>query len=277
MCNRHDNVARMRPLLSPIWILLALLNSGCVGLLFAAPPSSSFSSSEIDESSGIIQSRRYPNIFWTHNDSGDTARIFAIHADGKLVADVNVAGAENVDWEDIAAGEPGQIIICDIGNNGPARDDLAIYVIPEPNPDTDKSIAVIKKIKFRYKGSSRTDAEACFFTSGKIYILTKHRQPLTELYRLDPSKEDQVAEKVSEYPLMGMVTGADVSADGKTLAVLTYMGVYLFEKPKGNGHYLSGTPKTIDLFFGQAEGIAFKDTGLLITNEEGQILEVPIQ
>jgi hypothetical protein len=259
-----------------VFCFLALLQTGCAPLLFASPPSATFSSSDIDESSGIIKSRRYPNIFWTHNDSGDTARIFAIHEDGKLVAEVTVTGAENVDWEDIAMGEQGQIYLCDIGNNnGKARDDLAIYLIPEPNPNTDKSVEVIRKIQFRYNSPSRIDAEACFFASGKIYILTKHRRPLTELYRLDPLKEDQVAEKIAEYPLMGMVTGADVSADGKRLAVLTYMDVHLFEKPKENDNYLAGVHKTIALFFGQAEGIAFNDATLIITNEEGQLINVP--
>ncbi|MBI3358404.1 MAG: hypothetical protein HY201_05210 [Nitrospirae bacterium] len=260
--------------LSIVNFFLVLFNIGCAPLLFASPPSFVFSSSEIDESSGIIKSRHYPNIFWTHNDSGDTARIFAVHEDGKLVAEVEVAGAENLDWEDIAAGDQGQIYICDIGGNTRVRNDFAIYLIPEPNPDSDKSVKVIKKIKFRYEGGSHFDAEACFFASGHIYILTK-RLTMTKLYRLDPSKEDQVAEKISEYPVSGMVTGADVTPDGKTLAVLTYLGIHIFEKPKENDNYLAGVHKTIDLFFGQAEGIAFDDSVLLITNEEGQLLKVP--
>jgi len=268
----------MRPILTFIFGLFALLNVGCAPLLFASPPSSVFSSSEINESSGIIKSGRYPNIFWTHNDSGDTARIFAIHEDGTLIAQVSVTGADNIDWEDIAVGNVGQIFICDIGNNngGKNRDDLAIYLIPEPNYNTHASVKVARKIKFRYESGSQPDAEACFFASGKLYILTKHRRSLTALYRLDPAKEDQVAEKVSEYAMSGMATGADVSADGKTLAVLTYLGIHLFEKPKGNDNYLAGAHKMIDLFFGQAEGIAFlNDSLLLITNEEGQLLKVP--
>ena len=265
----------MRPILPFIFSFLALFSIGCAPFLFASPPSFVFSSSEIDESSGIIKSRHYPNIFWTHNDSGDTARIFAVHENGKLVAEVEVEGAENVDWEDIAVGELGQIYICDIGNNGKDRDDLAIYLIPEPNPTTDKRVEVIQKIKFRYGSPSQSDAEACFFASGKIYILTKHkRKSLTELYRLDPTQQDQVAEKVSEYPMSGMVTGADVSVNGKTLAVLTYLGVHIFEKPKENDNYLAGVHKTIDVFFGQAEGIAFNGSELLVTNEEGQLLKV---
>ncbi len=268
----------MRPILSFILVFLALLQTGCVSLLFAAPPSNTFDSSEINESSGIIKSRHYKGIFWTHNDSGDTARIFAIREDGSLVAEVKIKGAENVDWEDIAAGDQGQLYICDTGNNnGKGRNDLTIYLIPEPNPDTDKSVTVIRKIKFHYKSTSQIDAEACFFASGHLYLLTKHRRALTELYRLDPSKEEQLAEKVSEYKMPGMVTGADVSADGKTLAVLTYLGVHIFDKPKGNDNYLAGVHKPVDVFFGQAEGIAFNDAVLIITNEEGQLLTVPYQ
>lgn len=280
----------MRPILYLIFASFAFLNIGCAALLFASPPSSVFSSSEINESSGIIKSRLYPDLFWTHNDSGDTPRIFAIHGDGQLVAEVNVKGAENLDWEDIAAGEPGQIYICDIGNNGRARDDLVIYQIPEPNPKTDNSVTVTRVIRFRYESRSQDknqpyfDAEACFFASGKIYILTKHRLR-TELYRLDISQdsavgtptanEEHVAERVSGLAIPGMVTGADLSPDGKRLAVLTYLGIHLFEKPKGGDDYLGGIHTTIDLFFGQSEGITFDGAAVLITNEEGQLLKMP--
>ena len=32
----------------------------------------------INESSGLIKSRRWPNILWTHNDSGDEARLYSL-------------------------------------------------------------------------------------------------------------------------------------------------------------------------------------------------------
>ncbi len=32
----------------------------------------------IDELSGIVKSRTYPDVYWVHNDSGDEARIFAV-------------------------------------------------------------------------------------------------------------------------------------------------------------------------------------------------------
>ena len=58
-----------------------------------APPTAIFDSRDIDESSGIVMSRQYPGIFWTHNDSGDLARLFAVRANGQLVAQVRVKGA----------------------------------------------------------------------------------------------------------------------------------------------------------------------------------------
>src|SRR4051812_10257733 len=47
-------------------------------------------SAEIDESSGLTASRCNPNIFWTHNDSGDKAFIFAINPKGEKLATFRV-------------------------------------------------------------------------------------------------------------------------------------------------------------------------------------------
>src|SRR5215468_8138892 len=55
----------------------------------------------ISESSGLVASRKHPGVYWTHNDSGNPAVIFAITHEGKFVAEFPVA-AKNNDWEDIA-------------------------------------------------------------------------------------------------------------------------------------------------------------------------------
>ncbi|RYG42513.1 hypothetical protein EON79_18735, partial [bacterium] len=54
-------------------------------LLLQSPPIARIALPVIDEGSGIVASRRYPGVFWTHNDSGDAARFFAIKADGTAV------------------------------------------------------------------------------------------------------------------------------------------------------------------------------------------------
>lgn len=43
-------------------------------------------SDAISESSGLVASRTHDGVFWTHNDSGDAPRIFAIDRSGALLA-----------------------------------------------------------------------------------------------------------------------------------------------------------------------------------------------
>ena len=57
---------------------------------------------EITESSGIVASRCQADVFWTHNDSGDGAFVFAFDAAGAHLGVWQVKGAKNRDWEDLA-------------------------------------------------------------------------------------------------------------------------------------------------------------------------------
>ncbi|MGH7273003.1 MAG: hypothetical protein ACREIQ_00900 [Nitrospiria bacterium] len=251
-----------------------------------AAPTAIFDSRDIDESSGIVMSRQYRGIFWTHNDSGDLPRLFAVRANGQFVAQVGVKGAENIDWEDIANDDQGHLYICDIGNNMNRRSELTIYVIDEPNPFTQTSARLIQRVDYRYPDQSRFpdlekfnfDAEACFWGNGSLYILTKHRSdPHTKLYRLNlfSRESPQTLTLIAEYDIGGMVTGADLSPDSRRLAVLTYKKIHLFDKPNDHDNYLAGRHKEINIKFGQAEGICFDGQTLVITNEEGQLLRIP--
>ena len=61
---------------------------------------------QINEASGLAASRLHPGVLYTHNDSGDRARIFAVDSEsGETLAEYDVArpGA-NHDWEDMAVG-----------------------------------------------------------------------------------------------------------------------------------------------------------------------------
>ena len=56
----------------------------------------------IVEASGLAVSRRHPGVLWTHNDSGDPARLFAVGADGRTRAVLTLAGpctAGRDSWE----------------------------------------------------------------------------------------------------------------------------------------------------------------------------------
>ena len=51
----------------------------------APPAAARVISAPINEMSGMVKSRKAPDRYWVHNDSGDTARIFAITSEGRSI------------------------------------------------------------------------------------------------------------------------------------------------------------------------------------------------
>lgn len=242
---------------------------------FFETPDARFEEPAINESSGLVKSRRLDGVFWTHNDSGDRPRLFAVTRDGRSIGAVEVLNARNVDWEDIAIDDVGFLYLCDIGNNRNRRTDLAVYRVPEVDPKRIRTVNVAARFPFRYPGFRSPDAEACFFADGAIYILTKERgADETFLYRLDLSRpeREQTVTFAGKTEIDGLVTAADLAPDGSRLAVLTYNSIHLFEKPKDGDRYLAGKRRSIFFFFGQAEAIAWDGDELIVTNEAGEIL-----
>ncbi len=80
-----------------------------------------------------MPSRRYPGVFWVHNDSGNPAALFAVRADGRVLRRYQVA-APNLDWEDLAADDAGHLVVGDIGNNGERLPLRALLLFDEPDP-----------------------------------------------------------------------------------------------------------------------------------------------
>lgn len=221
----------------------------------------------IRESSGLVRSRQYDDVFWTHNDSGDSARIFAIDREGALIAQFRIAHVRNRDWEDIAVDDSGRIYIADIGNNLNARRDLVIHVVREPDPHAgNATLPIERSIRFRYPDQDRYpgfgpwnfDAEALLWMDGGLHVMTKHRSDRRSiLYRiaLPADDEEGVAIPIARFDLrgnqkgrvelfdgeafekswggmidpVGNVTAADLHEDGRRLAVLTYGALRLYD------------------------------------------------
>jgi len=272
----------------------------------------------IDEMSGIVKSRRYADTYWVHNDSGDVARIFAINAKGEVLMPpyekrfwanepvagkkpwqgIRIEGASNIDWEDIAI-DGDTLYLSDMGNNGNARRDLGVYDVTEPNPLATGATRALKFLPIRYPDQKEFpgkdwhfDCEAIFVRAHKLYFITKHRlhgnfvmpEDSAKLYRLDSSFTDRpnVLKKVDEQTgLGGWVTAADLSPDGKTLAVLTNAlkaGIWLYDISKTKENWLHAPSRHIPLSgVRQAEGICFVDgKTVLITNEQRDIFRIQL-
>lgn len=256
-----------------LFLLTSLPLAAQSGERLAPAPSAHVTAAPLTEMSGIVKSRRRDDLYWVHNDSGDSARIFAITAEGASVlptyskfsyyGDVPEEGkeqwqgfevlyADHVDWEDIAIDE-NYLYIADIGNNANARRDLTIYMVSEIDPTASTRTAVIKKLHVVYPEQTEYppdqlyyDSESLFVSGGTLYLITKHRvsaglfrqnwEAGANLYRLDTAFDDRpnVLTRVDNHPAMTAATGADLAPDGQTLAVLTPTDIYLFRQPEGD-------------------------------------------
>jgi len=252
---------------------------------------------QVAESSGLAMSRSQPGLWWTHNDSGHSNHIYPMSATGAVLGrPVKVEGAVNVDWEDIAADDQGQLWISDLGNNANRRRDLKVYIIDEPQAagegkDFPESVAVKRILRVRYPDQDafppaalNFDSEGIFVRDGILYVLTKHRSDAhTRLYRLvdDGGEGEQVLEYLQSFENSGMVTGAALHPDGKRLAVLTYTGLWVFETDGVTEAFLGGAVRYLPATFrawGQVEGIDWMEDGaLLISNEQRDLYRLPLE
>ncbi len=246
-----------------------------------------------DEVSGIIKSEKYKDTFWIHGDSGTKDHIYAINSKGEIKSkDKNykgakVKGAKNKDWEDIALGENGTLILADFGNNCHCRDDLKILIIEEPEPDDDEA-EVIEEYKVRYPNrdgvlslfvEDNHNAEAVFMKGGIIYIITKNESGgESKLFRLDfpTSNEVNILTEIETFKFKGQVTGADISEDESKLAVLTYNSIWLFELNNTNEFFDGKTYWQPIRGVEQVESITFSDENLIIAEENGDLYKVSI-
>lgn len=207
----------------------------------------------IDESSGLAASRRNPDLFWTHNDSGDDPVIFAFDRRGRRRGVWRVEGAKSRDWEDIAVGpgpERGRpyIFIGDIGDNGSRRKEIIVYRIPEPaieagdaqsSRSNPRLTEAADAIRMQYPDGTH-DAETLMVhpSTGDIYIATKVVASSTGIYKLSaPAAGSSVNTLafVGEVSIPGsfgaLLTGGDISPDGRRAVLCDYFGAYELQLP----------------------------------------------
>jgi hypothetical protein len=241
----------------------------------------------IPESSGVIDSRKHPGVFWTHNDSGNAPLIFAITRQGNLLGQYTL-NAHNTDWEAITADDEGHLYIGDTGNNEHRRDRILVYRIDEPDPTAGAgggaaaepqtgAVHVNAMWRLDYPGTP-FDAESLFLYQGKGYIISKllTAKP-AGLYSFDLADQSdaQTLKHVCDLPIRSPVTDAAISRDGARLAVMTVTGPYLFQIDGDVTAVAKVEPKH-QLYFDvkdmNMEGVCFVEGGLLATTEQGQML-----
>ena len=230
---------------------------------------------DIRESSGIVASRQFEGVYWTLNDSGNPASLYATKLNGELIQEIAVKGSGNFDWEALGIDDKDQLWIGEIGNNSRLRFDLKVVVVAEPNPFTGTEAEVSASYPYRYPNEN-VDAEGLFIVGGIPYIVSKERERAV-LYRFPTLQADtkQTLERVGEFAGAKLVTGAGVSEDGTRLAVCTYDALWVYHGAAGDlGKMIQSTPWSLPhSFYGEA--ICFDGDDLVLTNEARDIYAVP--
>lgn len=204
-------------------------------------------SQEINESSGIVASKCQTDVFWTHNDSGDGAFVFAFNTKGETLGVWQVSAAKNQDWEDLATIKTPSgecfLYLGDIGDNERKRGEVIVYRVKEPSvAATDKSSTrknpltteLADQIKIQYP-ESRFDAETLLVhpQTGDIYILAKRLRDKSAVYKLSSDyslEKTNRLEKITDFTVpsvpYGFLTGGDISSDGKRVIICDYLAAY---------------------------------------------------
>lgn len=230
---------------------------------------------QIMESSGLQFNKS--SWLWTHNDSGDSATLYALDLVGNLVKTLHLKNITNMDFEDITRDTSGNLYVGDFGNNLSNRQDLVIYKLSNPDTVTTDSITT-EAIFFSYSdqitypptsSSQSFDCEAMVHFKGDLYLFTKKQgSQFTKLYKLPDSSGTFQATLLDSIYIPGAITGADISPDQTKLILISYGSIYLFDSIQQN-NFFGGNLTTINIPVTQTEGITFfTNTSVFITDEK---------
>ncbi len=210
------------------------------------------------EVSGIAASRVNPGVVWVHNDRGNTSQVFALSTGtpatgGQILGTYTLAGATNIDWEDIAAGPgtgPGALpgvsylYVGDIGNNPYDRSSYTVYRVPEPTlPATtpvSSTLTDITPITLTLPDPNR-DIESLMVDpiSGDILVVTKRFlfsvDEDSRIYRATSADlADGSASLVFDSQLaIRQATAGDISPDGLSMLIRTNTAAFEFVRTPG--------------------------------------------
>lgn len=220
------------------------------------------------------------NSLWGIEDSGNENALYKIDPQtGTHTA--YVVDAPNTDWEDITADAQGNLYIADTGNNDNDRRNLSIIKVNPQDPSK-----VVQTTTFYYpeqkdfpakKADRNFDCEGMLENNGYFYLFSKNRcfnSDGTVLIHRVPNKPGNfAAEKVGSFITCDnfrrcAIAGADISPDGKTVALISGDKLWLITNFKNND-FAKGTVTPYELGeVTQKESVCFTDNATLYIADE---------
>ncbi len=230
----------------------------------------------ITESSGVVASRQFPGVLWTHNDGGGVRKqvLYAITRTGKSLREFGVADAVLYDWEDIAIDDEKHLFIGDLGNNDGRRSEVAVYQIDEPDPNSAAGLVQTRR-RWRLRfPAAPFDCESLFVWNGSGYVVSKvGKDARAQIFRFPLADPPQpaVLELVATTRIESPVTGADISPDGKLLGLVAKSGAFIYRINGDVARAGKGKPYQTKFRHEHIEGCCFVPEGLLATAESREI------
>ncbi len=234
----------------------------------------------LDEASGLMY---YDGLLWTINDSGGENKIYGFDFTGKMQREIEIKNAQNVDWEEITQDEK-YIYVGDFGNNNGNRKNLRIYKVKKKDLNKKDNKVKAEVIEFAYANQNdfqftiretAFDCEAMVPLNDELYLFTKNwKDQTTSVYKIPKREGKYRLSPIDTFNVIGLVTGADISPDKKSLVLLGYKDfipfLWLYSGFQSD-HFFAGEKSYLlmdSITNAQTEGVCFLNDNILLISCE---------
>jgi hypothetical protein len=219
------------------------------------------------EEISAVETLQGSDLIWVIEDAGNKNNIYGINTRGKIIKDIDISNASNIDWEDLTSDHLGNLYIGDFGNNSKNRDDFTIYKIS--NLENDDTTA--ERINFTLpKEMKPEDFEGFFLLNDYFYIFSKENKT-SKLIKVPNQVGKHTAEFVTDFNLDGKhhkITSADVSDDGKTIVLLNHDKLWKITNFEGDDFFKGSIEEITFDHKSQKEGICFLNNSTVYITDE---------
>ncbi|WP_250433181.1 SdiA-regulated domain-containing protein [Hanstruepera flava] len=212
---------------------------------------------------------KLPNsdVLWVIQDAGNNNHLYGLNTKGKIIKDIEITNAKNIDWEDLTADSLGHIYIGDFGNNDEKRKRFEIYKVKP----TEATEAIAEIISFELpKKQKPKDFEAFVLHNGYFYIFSKETKKFITI-KVPNKPGEHKAEVTEEFNLddkNNRITSATISSNGSRLYLLNHNKVWEVTNFNWDAIF-EGTIKSYKFEHNsQKEGVCIKNSNTLYITDE---------
>ena len=209
------------------------------------------------------------DLIWTIQDSGNDSALIGLNDKGNIIRDITITNASNIDWEDLTSDQYGNIYIGDFGNNNEKRKIFRILKIK--HEDLIKNSTTAEIIEFTLPKTLKSkDFEAFFILKNSFYLFSKETKKFVILKVPNKIGRHEAIVR-SDFNLDGKnnkITSADISNDGKTVALLNHDKLWKLSGFEDDDFFSGDIEELSFEHDSQKEGIGFKNNSTVIISDE---------